>query len=56
LAVPFLREFYALQLPSVDVVVEALIIALGAIVALEVILRIMRATPAPAVPVPAASS
>jgi cation-transporting ATPase E len=56
LAVPFLREFYALQLPSVDVVVEALIIALGAIVVLEVILRIMRATPAPAVPVPAAST
>jgi cation-transporting ATPase E len=56
LAVPFLREFYALPLPSVDVVVEALIIALGAIVVLEVILRIMRATPAPAVPVPAAST
>ncbi len=50
LAVPGLRSFYALELPSADVLVEALVVAGAAIVALAVVLRVMSAAPAPAVP------
>jgi cation-transporting ATPase E len=51
LAVPGLRSFYALELPGSDVVIEALAIAVAAIVVLEILLRLISAAPAPTVPV-----
>ncbi len=50
MAVPGLRDFYALELPATDVVVETLLVAAGAIVALEILLRATRSAPAEAVP------
>jgi cation-transporting ATPase E len=56
LAVPGLRNFYALELPGTDVVTEGLVIAAAAIVALEILLRVISAAPAPAVPARAGST
>ena len=50
LAVPGLRSFYALELPGADVLVEALVVAAAAMIALGVVLRVTSAAPAAAVP------
>jgi cation-transporting ATPase E len=55
-AVPGLRDFYALDLPGADVVAEVLVVAASAVICLEVVLRLTSSAPAPAVPVRAGPS
>jgi cation-transporting ATPase E len=49
-AVPGLQNFYALDLPGTDVVAMVLAVTAASMIALEVVLHVSRAAPAPAVP------